>query len=673
MRKKNGFTLVELLAVIVVLALIMVIAIPSVMDAMNKAKKESFFMYVQSLNSKATNRYIQESDVDPEIASCVVYDIDDKDLDISNSGDYEGWVKVERIPVNSGYNSVSIDVQSSTPLQGVKYCVIKGSKCVPNTSFMVEEGSTKATVTRRIKEGQVMCVNYQYPSSGAINTSETTCKTYSEGTASNDSYDYKVEVTLTDKSYVVQDYPIVGEGKITKKDFYKVLDTNKSAPPLGDTKNPTKISSPRCSTEDAVTYKGITNRETSVVTTTKTTRKTCNATTTVSNQYSIRFNTYGGTKIDPIETCTTCSSGETLPIPRRDGYTFGGWYLDAAFTKPVSGVYVNNITTEEKLDSGGCRIGYKDVNLYAKWNSNETTTTTKGTQIVDPNSTTTRGSIEVTQSTTTERPTNTVTTTTTNKDKTDYSLLLKTLSVGGYDLGFDSFTYTYALNVPNSQTSLSLNYEAMQPENVQVSVIGNENLNVGTNHVNVEVFNIYTGKRLMYNIYVKRFGANEVFDPNPTKPIAPPISDPNAPDPTLEESNAQLKSLLVSGYILKFDPAVYEYDLEITDEENLNVSYTTASSRATVVVTGNENIKEGSVIEVYVQSQNGYYNKTYKINLKRNVPVSNSTKVLRIVVIGLAATLIILLIITAMNKKKGSRIVKKKVDQPYTSTTTGEN
>ena len=53
--------------------------------------------------------------------------------------------------------------------------------------------------------------------------------------------------------------------------------------------------------------------------------------------------------------------------------------------------------------------------------------------------------------------------------------------------------------------------------------------------------------------------------------------------------------------------------------------------------------------------------------------MSNSTKALRIVVIGLAATLIILLIITAMNKKKGSRIVKKKVDQPYTSTTTGEN
>ena len=124
MRKKNGFTLVELLAVIIVLALIMVIAIPSVMDAMNKAKKENFFLFVQSLNSKATNRYIQESDIDPDIASCAVYDIS-TDLDLSNTGEYEGWVKVERTPVNSGYNSVSIDVSSSTALQGVKYCVIR--------------------------------------------------------------------------------------------------------------------------------------------------------------------------------------------------------------------------------------------------------------------------------------------------------------------------------------------------------------------------------------------------------------------------------------------------------------------------------------------------------------------------------------------------------------------
>ncbi|UKI28884.1 MAG: type II secretion system GspH family protein [Clostridium sp.] len=36
---KKGFTLVELLAVIVVLAIIMIIAIPAVVESMNNAKK----------------------------------------------------------------------------------------------------------------------------------------------------------------------------------------------------------------------------------------------------------------------------------------------------------------------------------------------------------------------------------------------------------------------------------------------------------------------------------------------------------------------------------------------------------------------------------------------------------------------------------------------------------
>lgn len=42
---KKGFTLVELLAVIVVLALIMVFAVPSILTTMNSAKKKSFQMY----------------------------------------------------------------------------------------------------------------------------------------------------------------------------------------------------------------------------------------------------------------------------------------------------------------------------------------------------------------------------------------------------------------------------------------------------------------------------------------------------------------------------------------------------------------------------------------------------------------------------------------------------
>ena len=44
MKKRNnkGFTLVELLAVIVILAIIMIIAIPSVLATMSTARKKTF-------------------------------------------------------------------------------------------------------------------------------------------------------------------------------------------------------------------------------------------------------------------------------------------------------------------------------------------------------------------------------------------------------------------------------------------------------------------------------------------------------------------------------------------------------------------------------------------------------------------------------------------------------
>lgn len=49
MKKKNGFTLVELLAVIVILAIIMIIAIPTVLETMASARRSSFAIYIEKL------------------------------------------------------------------------------------------------------------------------------------------------------------------------------------------------------------------------------------------------------------------------------------------------------------------------------------------------------------------------------------------------------------------------------------------------------------------------------------------------------------------------------------------------------------------------------------------------------------------------------------------------
>ena len=51
--KKNGFTLVELLAVIVILALLLTIAVPSVIQISNRIKKNMYCSKIEDLESAA--------------------------------------------------------------------------------------------------------------------------------------------------------------------------------------------------------------------------------------------------------------------------------------------------------------------------------------------------------------------------------------------------------------------------------------------------------------------------------------------------------------------------------------------------------------------------------------------------------------------------------------------
>ena len=57
MRNKKGFTLVELLAVIVVLAIIILIALPAVLSSMEKARKNSFVIETNEFVKAAQTAY----------------------------------------------------------------------------------------------------------------------------------------------------------------------------------------------------------------------------------------------------------------------------------------------------------------------------------------------------------------------------------------------------------------------------------------------------------------------------------------------------------------------------------------------------------------------------------------------------------------------------------------
>ena len=104
MNKRKGFTLVELLAVIVILAIIMIIAIPSVLSTMTVARKKSFVEYVTKVYIAAESKYMSAQTLgDSNLGSSILgtyqnntyyfYNIK-TDLGLENVGDYVGYVAV---------------------------------------------------------------------------------------------------------------------------------------------------------------------------------------------------------------------------------------------------------------------------------------------------------------------------------------------------------------------------------------------------------------------------------------------------------------------------------------------------------------------------------------------------------------------------------------------------
>ena len=97
MNKKNkkGFTLVELLAVIVILAVIMIVAIPSVLTIMTTARIKSFEEYVHKVVAAAEKKYMSDSMIgEIPVSSCYLYNIT-KSLGLDNTGDFKGYVLID--------------------------------------------------------------------------------------------------------------------------------------------------------------------------------------------------------------------------------------------------------------------------------------------------------------------------------------------------------------------------------------------------------------------------------------------------------------------------------------------------------------------------------------------------------------------------------------------------
>ena len=126
---KKGFTLVELLAVIVILGVIMIIATPSVLDAMQSARIKSLEEYAQKVRTSGEKTYFMKKEFEglksPGSADIQLYVYDIKnDLDLVNTGDYKGLFIMFKFD-NSLFEKLPLDqdpdekVEPNTPYYGV--------------------------------------------------------------------------------------------------------------------------------------------------------------------------------------------------------------------------------------------------------------------------------------------------------------------------------------------------------------------------------------------------------------------------------------------------------------------------------------------------------------------------------------------------------------------------
>lgn len=171
---------------------------------------------------------------------------------------------------------------------------------------------------------------------------------------------------------------------------------------------------------------------------------------------------------------------------------------------------------------------------------------------------------------------------------------LDDLDIADNDIGFSKEKFEYSVTVGNDVNSLNINSVASS-DSSKVEVIGNENLSVGENVVTIKVTAL-NGEVREYKIVVIK-------------------------EDRVLSNNNYLKSLEVVGYDLKFEKNKFNYFLEIGTESNLEINALKEESSATISISGNNDLKNKSVITVSVKAENGSV-RVYNINIKKKSEVN---------------------------------------------------
>jgi len=253
--------------------------------------------------------------------------------------------------------------------------------------------------------------------------------------------------------------------------------------------------------------------------------------------------------------------------------------------------------------------------------TNKTITTTRKTSTTNRNKTTNKSS---TTSSTTTTTTTTTPTTTPNLDNNNYLSSIK-LSEG--NINFDKETLVYNIEVNSDVNYIEVEAKA-ESSKAKVEIINNKDINEDK-PITITV----TAEDESQRIYLINVIKKEE-------------------EPVLSSNNL-IKNIYIENYKLKFKSTKNNYTLKIKEDiKNLNIKVELEDEKASYILTGNDNLKSGSKINIVVTAENGSEN-VYTIKIKKK---NNSLlAIIIIIILGIACVVGFKLIRNLLPAKKDDK------------------
>ena len=234
----------------------------------------------------------------------------------------------------------------------------------------------------------------------------------------------------------------------------------------------------------------------------------------------------------------------------------------------------------------------------------------------------------------------------TREDDRSSNNYLKSLNVSSGDFEFNKKTQNYSFTVQNEVTSIKV-LAVAEDEKSTISGAKTYNLKEGLNKINI-VVTAENKQTRTYTLQVTRIVKN-----------------------INKEVNNKLKFLEISNYQINFDPETTIYNLTIENESSLDIIPKVQDSTSSVVINGNENLKDGSVIKLVVTAIDGS-TKEYIINISKNEEIKKDDKkddnnIVKVnknrklqIIIGVSSFLIIIVVVVLFSIMGIKRSLKKR-------------